>query len=179
MNRSKHILTSQNDAPVVPGDFYFTDPHTSILRGDLWSCFSEISINSFSTKICQLKTGAGLSLFYGINLNSNMTSLTFQMFEAPTITDGTTALTPVNFNRNTARTARYQLFVDPTEVSGGIKVKEFRTYSIASSPVLTTMQANSIYYSLKPDTSYSLHITNNDNQGRTVFAQFVMMEASL
>jgi hypothetical protein len=179
VNRSKHILTSQNDAPVVPGDFYFTDPHTSILRGDLWSCFSELDLIQGETKICQLKTGAGLSLFYGINLNSNITSLTFQMFESPTITDGTTTLTPVNFNRNTARTARYKLFVDPTEVSGGTKVKEFRTYSISSSPVLTTMQANSIYYSLKPDTSYSLHITNNDNQSRKAFAQFVMMEAML
>jgi hypothetical protein len=179
MNRSKHIITSQDDRPVVPGDYYYTDPHTSILRGDLFSCFSELQLTSGQTKICQLKTGAGDSYFYGLNLNSNITSLTFLMYEAPVITDGSTALTPVNFNRLSDRTARYALYVDPTNVSGGALVKEFRSYSVANAPVLTTMQANSIFYKLKPETSYSLHITNTDNATRKLFAQFVIMEADL
>jgi hypothetical protein len=179
MNRSKHILTSQSERPVVPGDFYYTDPHTSILRGDLFSCFSELELTASQTKICQLKTGAGDSYFYGLNLNSNITSITFQMFESPTITDGVTALSPVNFNRLSARTARYKLFVDPTNVSGGVIIKEFRSYSTQSAPVITTMQANSIFYKLKPNASYSLHLTNNDNMTRKLFAQFVIMEAEV
>lgn len=176
--RSNHIITSQDARPVVPGDYYYTDPHTSILRGDLFSCSSELELTSAETKICQLKTGAIDSYFYGLNLNSNITSLTLQMYEAPTITDGSTALTAVNFNRVSGRPSLFRLYTDPTNVSGGTLVKEFRSYSAANAPVLTTMQANSIFYKLKPDASYSLHITNNDNTTRKVFAQFVMMEGT-
>ena len=174
-NRAYHWVASGGHE-VRPGDYYYTEHQTAILRGELFLCFGEIIIASAATKICQLKTGDIDTYAYGLRLQSNITELTFQIHEAPTITDGTTALTPTNFNRNSTNPALFRIYTDPTNVSGGTLIKEYRHYALPNEPALTTMEGNGTFMYLKPNTSYSMRFTNGDNAERKFFAQFIIME---
>ena len=147
-----------------------------IIRGDLFSCGEELTIASNETKICQLKTGDVETLFYGFNFTSNCPSLSIFMYEEPTITDGTNLSTPINYNRVSGRAPKFKLFLNPTNVSGGTVVKKFKSYTAPAEKSTTTVEANGTYLYLKPDTDYSIHITNLNNQTHSVFAQFLLAE---
>jgi hypothetical protein len=176
-NYYKFSITSERKPVAVP-DYYYTELQTAILRGELFHCFGEIVLAQGATKICQLKTGDIDTYAYGLRLESNINSMIYTMTEAPTITDGTTALTAVNFNRDSTKSALYRIYVDPTNVSGGTAIKEYRHYSLPNSPVQTTMEGNGTFFKLKRNTSYALSFTNNDNAERKLFSQFIIMEGA-
>jgi len=176
-NYYKFSVTSERKPVAVP-DYYYTEHPTAILRGELFHCFGEIVLGQGATKICQLKTGDIDTYAYGLRLESNITSLIYTMTEAPTITDGTTALTAINFNRNSTKTALYRLYVDPTNVSGGTVIREYRHYSLPNAPVQTSMEGNGTFMKLKRNTSYAISFTNNDAGERKLFSQFIIMEGA-
>jgi hypothetical protein len=176
-NYYKYSITSERKPVAVP-DYYYTEHQTAILRGELFHCFGEIVLAQGATKICQLKTGDIDTYAYGLRLESNIATLTYKLTESPTITDGTTALTAVNFNRNSPKTALYRLYVDPTNVSGGTLIKEYRHYSLPNAPVQTSMEGNGTFIKLKRNTSYALSFTNGDNAERKLFSQFIIMEGA-
>jgi hypothetical protein len=176
-NYYKFSITSERKPVAVP-DYYYTEHQTAILRGELFHCFGEITIGQGVTKVCQLKTGNIDTYAFGLRLESNIASLIYTMTEAPTITDGVTALTGVNFNRDSSKLPLYRLYVDPTNVSGGTLIKEYRHYSLPNAPVLTTMAGNGTFFKLKRNTSYALSFTNGDNAERKVFSQLIIMEGA-
>jgi hypothetical protein len=175
-NYASQSVSSFDGNPVYAADFYYTDPHTSIPRGDLYSCSAEITLLADSSKVCQIKTGDRVCLFYGVNLQSNIVELGVTISEAPTITDGSTVVPSVNYNRVNPKTSLFAVFADPTNVSGGTVIKQFKSYSNVQARQTTTMSVNSLYHILKPNTSYSLKFDNGDNQERKLFASMVIME---
>lgn len=161
---------------VRPADYYLAQAETAILRGELFLCSGEVTMAQNSVKVCQLKTGNIDTYAYGIRLQSNITVLTYQVYEAPSITDGTSALTAVNQDRTSTNANLFRIFTDPTNFSGGTLIKEYRHYSLPSAPVQTSMEGNGGFMFLKRNTSYGLVFTNGDNGERKFFAQFYVME---
>jgi hypothetical protein len=157
------------------GDWYLAQIDTAILRGEMFRCFAEITLNAGQTKICQLKTGNINTYAYGLRVSSNIEKFRFAVFEAPTITDGVTELSPVNMDRTSANTPLYKLFTDPTNVSGGTKIIEYVHYSLPNAPSQTDIEQGEFYF-LKRNTSYSLQFTNGDNGTRQMFGQFLIQE---
>ena len=175
-NRALHWIAHRSHE-VRPGDYYHTEHQTAILRGELFLCFGEIVIAQGATKVCQLKTGDIDTYAYGIRLSSNIEALTFKIHESPTITDGTVALTPTNYDRTSTNAPLFRIYTDPTNVSGGTLIKEYRHYSLPNAPVQTSMEGNGTFMFLKRNSSYSLSFTNGDNGERKFFAQFIIMES--
>jgi hypothetical protein len=178
MNESyaKNSISSFGNRPVVESDYYLVSTANGIVKGDTFSCFVEFELAGSATKICQLKTGSRPVAFYGVNLQSNALAFTFQMYESPTITDGITPVPLVNMNRISNGSASYQIFSDPTSVSGGTMIKLYRHFTSPAAKSETTMAINGVFLLLKPNTSYSMHFTNGDDATRNVFAQTVITE---
>lgn len=174
-NRALHHICRDGHAVRV-GDYYLPQMETATLRGELFHCFGELVLAQGATKICQLKTGNVDTYAYGLRLQSNITVLTYQIRESPTITDGTTALSPINFDRTSDNEALYRIYTDPTNVSGGTLIKDYRHYSLPNAPVQTSMEGNGTFMLLKRNTSYSLTFINGDNNERKIFAQFIIGE---
>ena len=175
-NYATRSISSFNGQPVNVADMYYTDAHTAVPRGDMFSCAAELTIESDVTKTCQLKTGAKTCLFFGINMESNVEKLTLIMSEAPTITDGTTAIPSVNYNRQSGKVAQFVMYADPTNISGGTAIKTLKHYTTPTANKLASISVNSLFHILKPNTSYSIAITNGDNNTKSVFATTIIME---
>jgi len=127
----------------------------------LWKMF-RVSILSTVTnptpKYCQFKTGNVYTHLKQKEFIDGTDSLTCELFEAPTLTDGTTAVASVNDNRNSSNVSANILYSDPTNVtSDGTLIDKDYLPASAISPTART--ASTLEQILKPNTNYIFKVT--------------------
>lgn len=80
------------------------------------------------------------------------------LIEAPTVTTGATAVTPVNLNRQSANTAASVVKSNPTGISGGTTLETIPIYNYAT----PRQELADKEYDLAKNTTYLVKLTNND-----------------
>lgn len=101
--------------------------------------------------------------------------ITVTVTEAPTVTDGTIAITAVNMNRLSTKMHTAQFFVDPTAISGGILLDTL--YLPATGPNSTGFAGEGAERNLKPNTDYMLTATNSGSQDSTFWTRVIFFES--
>lgn len=97
----------------------------------------------------------------------------FEILEAPTVTDGTTALTPRNKNRNKAdaiSTVTGNIVSDPTSISSGTAVEEFNF--VNNSEVLP----DDWELELNNSKNYVLRLTNLNASAAVMYLRVLWVE---
>ena len=137
------------------------DPYDLCLQGRIFSVSFDGSIEAGATSWAQMKVNANAVTVVHYDLIALTENITMTVYEAPTITDGSTAVTPVNVNRRSAETATAQFYTNPTSVSGGTFLLVSGMPSSANKVGGTT--AHTEVWSLTPNTSYGIKMVNNGN----------------
>ncbi len=166
---------------VSEADWYYDSVPLAMERGQVFLCQAEFTVAATTTKFCQLVTGADKDTYLlGFTMLTSALNYKFEIKEDPTVTDGTTALAKVNLNRQSANTAQYVIYTDPTNVSGGTIIETIRQFQIGQGAVATTsgkiLNEGQVKIKLARDTNYSLEITNNDDSQASVFSQIYIYE---
>ena len=114
-----------------------------------------------ATAYFQIITGVREALIFHWSLVAATQSCRFIALEAPTVTDGTTGITPQRINRDTAQTTTLTLYSDPTSISGGTSLVDA---VIPSGGNKTGGGVGSnVYWTLKPETDYVVSVANLGN----------------
>lgn len=119
------------------------------------------TVASSTTVYFQIITGAREALLFQWGLVAATQSCRFTALEAPTVTDGTTAITPQRINRDTSGTTTLTLYSNPTSISGGTTLVDA---VIPSGGNKTGGGASeSVYWTMKPSTDYVASVQNLGN----------------
>lgn len=131
---------------------------------------NHLSISSRATVYFQFNTGNKDCLVIEYGLTAATQSLRFKALESPTVTNGTTAITPVHVNRNYSAAATMTLFSDPTSISGGTVLVDDVIPSGGNKTGGGLVSA--VYWTMKKNTKYVASLENLGNS--TTVASFQM-----
>ncbi len=114
-----------------------------------------------ATAYFQIITGAREAFLFHWSLVAATQSCRFTALESPTVTDGTTAITPQQVNRSASTATTLTLYSDPTSISGGTSLVDV---AIPSGGNKTGGGADdNVFWTLKPDTDYVASVENLGN----------------
>lgn len=150
-----------------------------LFDGDLYVLSSVRSIGSGATVYIQGKFGAD-KIFHTVSREHTFDGggpFTVDLLESPTLTDGTTAATAHNMNRQSSQTHEAQFFSDPTGISGGtiIETLFIPGGGTGSNTVGSTIQG--VERILKKNTSYVIRIANAGGAS-TFYTKVLFYESS-
>lgn len=120
------------------------------------------TVASGATSHFQIITGAREAFLFQWNLTSDTEPCRFTAVEAPTVTDGTTAITPQRINRDTSTATTMTIYSDPTSISGGTTLVDVIIPSGGNKTGGGV--SNNVYWTLKPNTDYVASVENVDSQ---------------
>ena len=114
-----------------------------------------------TTSYFQITTGSREVFLINWSLVAATQSCRFKALEAPTLTDGTTAITPVHIHRNETASPSVTLYSNPTSISGGTVLVDA---VIPSGGNKTGGAAGeTVFWTLKTDTDYIASVENLGN----------------
>jgi len=103
--------------------------------------------------------------------------ITIDLYEAPTVTDGTTPFIMSNLDRRSAKTPSWQLFSDPTGVSGGTHIST-DIVSTGGGPKATgALVSGTTELIFHPSYRYVLKMTNLGSLASTVIVSYLWYES--
>lgn len=143
------------------------EPYDLCLQGRVFSVSLEGSIASGQSAYAQVKTGALKTAVIHYDFVAVSENMRFTVLEAPTITDGTTQVTPINVNRNSANTALTRFYTNPSNISGGTTILIHGMPSGANKIGGSTEHSET--WDLPANTSYVVKIDNLGNSTSTFF----------
>lgn len=173
-NYPRYQITSTY-AEVSEADWFYAQPEIAVDRGDIYVGFATLSIAQSAKSYLQLKTNGGniYLLSYGVVTDSVRT--TEKIIEAPSLTDGTTGLTIYNTNRQSVDTPAFDIYTNPTGITGGTVIDQVEQYE-AKKSLGVAGEAGNIRIKFKRETDYVLELTNGDNNTKNYFVKFYMLE---
>lgn len=173
-NYPRYQITSTYEQ-VSEADWFYAQPEIAVDRGDIFVGFAALSIATLAKAYLQLKTNGGdiYLLNYGVVTDSART--TEKIIEAPSLTDGTTPLTMYNTNRQSTATAGFQVYTNPTSITGGTVIDQIEQYEAKKTSGVAG-EAGNIRIKFKKSTDYVLELTNGDNNTKNYFVKFYMIE---
>ena len=127
----------------------------------------------------QLNVPAGLELHVKAPAVYNSLAATLDLLEAPTITDGTTAIVPRNKKRSSTHDATMtgRIFSDPTAISAGTTLDLINFTGALVSP--DGPQPSDMEWILKQNTKYVFRLQNNGGGASTAFLRLHFYEQLL
>ena len=96
-----------------------------------------------------------------------------ELIEAPTITDGTTAVTIANRDRTVSKTANTTAFSDPTAISAGTKLLTY-TFNTTGTNNPPATDGEYLDFNLKKNTKYLIKLTNLNGTTATTFCNVLI-----
>jgi hypothetical protein len=154
---------------------YFSriDPYELALSGRLWTFTFQKALTGSEVVNLQIKTGTKTATILNYEIASSSEPLLLEFVEAPTITNGTTAVTPYNLNRQKNTTPSTVFYSNPTSISEGTVVH----YDIvtAGKGAGAAHQSGEVW-TLKTSTSYLLRLTQSTNQATKLTVSLLISE---
>lgn len=149
------------------------EPLELSLAGKLWQVTFSASLSGNQTTYLQIKTGSASPLISSYFVESSAEPLKVTALETPTVTDGTTAVTPYNLNRAETATPTTLFYSDPTSISGGAPI----TIDIVTAGKGAGASAESHgAWKLKPNTSYVWKVEQLTNQATVIVGGIIFSE---
>jgi len=154
--------------------FQKIDPYEVSLAGRAFAVSASYSFSGNQTKYLQINTGAEKApMLMDFKIASSVEPLRVSLVEAPTITNGTTAVVAYNLNRLSATTATLTAFSDPTSVSSGTTL-HVDLCTAGSKAGANASDSHS--WTLKKNTKYVLKMEQLTNQSTSVTVELVFAE---
>lgn len=143
------------------------------LSGLAYSASFSSSLTGNQTVYLQIKTGAKTCFIIGYSFSSSAEPLKLTAIESPTLTNGTSAVTARNLNRQSANTATTLFYTDPTGISGGTTIHvEVCTAGKGAGAAVGDDHG----WLLKKNTSYLWKIEQLTNQATVVAGELTFAE---
>jgi hypothetical protein len=143
------------------------------LAGKLWQVTFSASLTGNQTAFLQIKTGSVSPLITSYFVESSAEPLKATALESPTVTDGTSAVTPYNLNRTSTATPTTLFYSNPTSVSSGSPI----AIDIVTAGKGAGASAESHgAWKLKPNTSYVWKVEQLTNQSTQIVGGIVFSE---
>ncbi len=148
-----------------------------MFEGKVFIGFKRYAIISGGTAYAQIKTGANGVCFILDAIATDAEKVAIKVYEAPTVTDGTTQITLVNRNRESATTATVTAYSDPSGISGGTQIEEYYAGG-TSGPIITGGEqlGGQLPLRLKANTDYVIEITNEGTADADALIRFSIIE---
>jgi|GEM_PF-3289695 len=151
--------------------------HTKIHKGELFSAFHKATLVASASISIQVKTGSKEVHFKPVDFSSDAEKFTVEIYENPTLTDGSAAVNIINRNRTSSNTAETMIYSDPTVTDNGTKIDEYHIGSSvgqkeSGGDIITG--GNEIVFA--PNTNYLIVITNNGSAEASILAKFFFYE---
>lgn len=127
------------------------------------------------TKYFQVKTMTVAPLILIHSVSSSAEPFRVQWLESPTLTDGTTEVTPYNMRREVTTAAATKFYTDPTYTSGGTVVNQYLV--TAGKAGGAQGGADGGHWKLKTSTSYLVKIEQLTNQSTSGLVHFHFAES--
>lgn len=153
--------------------FQRLDPQELALQQKVFEVSHSVALTGSQTNYVQVKTNAKNPMILALEVSSSAEPCKLTVLENPTVTNGTTALTPYNMYRPSTVTATTQFFSDPTSISSGTAVN---VHIITAGKGGSAISAESGVWVLKTATSYILKVEQLSNQATTIAYNIVFSE---
>lgn len=154
---------------------YFSkiDPYELSLAGNVFSVSGAYSFSGSETKYLQIITAAKSPVILHYRVSSSAEPLKVTAIENPTVTNGTTAVTPCNLNRLLATTPVTTFKSDPTSISGGTTL---HVEIVTAGKGAGASSDESGAWTLKKNTKYVWKLEQLTNQATTVVVELMFAE---
>lgn len=96
-----------------------------------------------------------------------------ELIEAPTITNGTTAVGIINRDRTISKTPNTLAYSDPTSISGGTVLMTY-AFNTAGNNTPPAVDGEYLDFNLKKNTKYLIKLTNLNGTTGTTFCNLIM-----
>jgi len=150
-----------------------------IFDGYVFSGFAKYTITASATSYLQIKTGDDAVCFIVDAIVTNGDQLVLKLFEAPTVTDGSTAVALLNRNRSSSNTVDTQAYSDPTGVSGGTQLDEYYLGGTYGQKIVGGEQLGTqLPLKLETNTDYVLSLTNDGASDSDILIRFTIVKDS-
>lgn len=152
--------------------------------GTVFTSHAEVTLSGNATMYLQGKIGNDrLIHFTSVDFNHNGTDVTFEIYENPTFTaDGTTPISAINHNRESAMTAQFTTYSDPpTPTVAGTLITKDRIFGasggVGQSVAAASLSSSGIEFLFKRGVDYALKVTNNTTASTTFLAHWEWFES--
>lgn len=154
---------------------YFTrlEPTELALAGKVYELSYTATLGGNATTYFQMKTASKPVMLIHLEISSSSEPLKVSLLEAPTMTNGTTAVASYNMNRSKLTTATTLFYSDPTYTSGGTTVNIHLVTAGKGGGAIT---AEAGAWILKTATNYLIKVEQLTNQATTVAYNAVFSE---
>lgn len=171
------VFSITDDKLAVPiANWYYNENSIATERGDIYTGFALLTINSGATKTLHLKTSVTKDTYLaGYEIATSSPRVTEKIYENPTITDGSTELSMINTNRQVGKTFSGTVYVDSVVTSVGTLIQENEVFE-AKKSLGGIDGGNGLRILFERDTDYILQITNGDNSNYSFFFKFHFYE---
>lgn len=154
---------------------YYTrlEPLELALAGKTFEMSYTVSLTGNQTTYFQIKTNNKPTMLVHFEVSSSAEPLKATLLEAPTMTNGTTAVASYNMKRSSLTTADTTFFSDPTFTSGGTPIN---IHIVTAGKGGGAITAESGVWVLKTATNYLVKVEQLTNQATTVAYNAVFSE---
>ena len=154
---------------------YYTrlEPLELALAGKTYEMSYSTTLTGNQTVYFQMKTNNKATMLVHFEVSSSAEPLKVTLLEAPTMTNGTTAVTAYNMKRDSLSTAATLFYSDPTYASGGTPVNIHLVTAGKGGGAIT---AESGVWILKTSTNYLVKVEQLTNQATVVAYNAVLSE---
>lgn len=144
-------------------------------QGRMFQATRFVAIGANSTVNTQFKTPANVDVSLVATMLTAAAESLVTFIEAPTVTDGTTAISGFAINRQGTIDPQLSIYSDPTEISGGGEIGAvYLPGGRGQSPGFAAV--TDVIRTLKRDTDYIVQATNLTNQSQNFQAIWVWIE---
>jgi hypothetical protein len=133
----------------------------------------DVGLTGSQTTYFQIKTVTTAPMILHLEVSSSDQPCKLTVLENPTVTLGTTAITPYNMYRLSTNQAVTLFYSNPTSISGGTAIN---THIITAGKGGSAVSAESGVWILKKNTSYVLKVEQLSNQATTIAFNIVFAE---
>lgn len=168
-NYGKWHMTSTG-FPFSLENYYYAQKDACIERGEVFVSGDSGVFGSGDTVIYQLKVNSICLDVMSMVLNTNANALTLALYESPTVTDGVTECSWANLNRRKPQAKDYNMYCDPTGVSGGSLIGIYKDFTDNKS-VGRSLFDGQYRMKLNTNTDYTIHLTNDGGGNSNYFLQ--------
>lgn len=150
-----------------------------LFAGQMYSWDYKFSVGAGASVYYQVKTGANW-MFHTLSRTVSVEAggpYRVELYEAPTVTDGTIQQLPYNMNRKSAKTAEPIIYINPTGVSGGTLLEKMFLPTGGGPKTSGELAAGISERVLKPSTNYVVKITNSGGAAGTAMINLLFYES--
>lgn len=158
LNKAISFFTGSSEGAITA----ISNLHMHIHKGEAFSI--NLKAASAGELVVQLKTGTGRTHLKATKIYTSGVLAEFTILEAPTVTDGTTAIAPLNRKRDSDNTSSVLAFSDPADIVGGVEIDSDYIGSDGIPSQGGGDDSSVLEWMLKPSTDYIIKLDDSGTE---------------